>query len=310
MITEAATTVATPAELVNALAVSPLFAEDGICFAACGSGLLRSADAAASWHPAYAALAPAAPLATTAVALSPAFASDASLFAGVEGAVLRSADTGTTWQVARLPEPAPLVTALALSPAFASDASLFAATLADGVFRSEDRGHTWHAWNFGLLDQRALCLAVSPCYADDQTLWVGTASGLFRSHNGGRSWREQTLPCGHVPVLSLALCAGGALLAGTEGAGCWVSLDQGRAWRALELPTPDGAVNALLPAEHFPAAPELLVLLDDRLLHSDNAGRSWSERGPTGVVAVAAPLGLGPDTPLLAGLAGGALARL
>ena len=147
-------------DIVLALAASPAFAEDGVCFAARQSGLYRSEDGGHTWRFAYHSLTLDASLATTAVAVSPAFTRDGGVFAGAHGGVLRSSDRGDSWQVALFPEPPPLVSTLAISPAFDQDGTLFAGTLADGVFRSADRGSSWAAWNFGLLDLGVLALAI------------------------------------------------------------------------------------------------------------------------------------------------------
>ena len=83
-------------DVVYALAASPNFEQDGICFAACASGLRRSEDGGRTWQDAYAALNLEAALATAAVAVSPDFASDHNVFAGVGGGILRSVDGGQT----------------------------------------------------------------------------------------------------------------------------------------------------------------------------------------------------------------------
>ena len=72
-------------EIVYALAASPNFDEDGICFAAQSSGLYRSEDGGSSWQYAYEALELAEPLVTTEVVLSPDFAQDQTVFAGAPG---------------------------------------------------------------------------------------------------------------------------------------------------------------------------------------------------------------------------------
>ena len=107
---------------VHALAASPTFAKDGICFAAHTAGLARSVDGGRTWRDAYTALDLQAALTTAAVAVSPDFAADRTLFAGAVGGVLRSHDGGETWTVAALPPPPPFVTALAVSPNYASTA--------------------------------------------------------------------------------------------------------------------------------------------------------------------------------------------
>jgi photosystem II stability/assembly factor-like uncharacterized protein len=90
---------------VYALATSPAYARDGVCFAATVAGLLRSTNHGGSFEDAYASLGVAETLATPAVAVSPAFPSDHTVFAGVHGAILRSLDGGATWQYAALRTP-------------------------------------------------------------------------------------------------------------------------------------------------------------------------------------------------------------
>lgn len=299
-------TTETATDTVNALACSPEFARDGLCFAACNSGLRRSDDGGASWQDAYESLALAAPLGATSVALSPAFGRDRTVFAGASGGVLRSGDGGATWQIITLPEPAPLVMALAVSPNFASDGLVFAGTMEDGVFRSGDGGRTWAAWNFGLTDPCVLALAVSPNFVRDQTLFAGTSSGVFRSTNTGRGWRALELPCGFADVLSLAL-ADGALLVGTESAGLFRSDDMGQRWQPLGAGTLDGAINAIVPLER--GADAFGVLLNDTPLVSRDGGanwQAWPAAPRAGVSALAVP---GEGEALLAGMLAGDVVR-
>jgi len=306
-------------DVTYALATSPNFARDGICFAARGSGLYRSHDGGEAWQFAYDGLNLEAPLATMAVVVSPYFESDGSVFAGVPGGVLRSYDGGTTWHVTTLPSPPPVVSALVISPDYARDGTLLAGTLEDGVFRSADRGRRWTAWNFGLLDLDVFCVAISPDFGRDETLFVGTETGIFRSTNGGRAWREVNFPIDLAPVISLALSPGyaddGVLFAGTESHGLFGSDDRGRTWSRLAEAAITGAVNAIVLSPQFPARPDLLVMLSDALLVSRDGGGTWSDWKPglaleEGMASVAAPQGLDPDAPLLIGLAEGGVLLL
>ncbi len=307
-----------PDDIVNALAVSPHFERDGVCFAAQNSGLYRSDDRGHTWRSLYDSLALDTPLTTTAVALSPAFDTDHTVFAGAHGGVLRSTDGGASWQIVMLPSPPPLVTALAVSPNFIVDGVVLAGTLEDGVFRSDDRGNSWAAWNFGLLDLNVLSMMISPNFASDETLFVGTGSGLFRSRNGGRAWREVELPVEFTAVLSIAAAwqpAGvSTLLVGTEDSGLFASDDPGGAWRRLGDDVLVGAVNSIVPAVQASTL-ALLVLLNDGLVVSRDAGKSWSSWQPDisavyEIASVAAPHGLDPSAPLLVGLFDGRVLRL
>lgn len=306
-------------DITYALAASPNFAQDGICFAARGSGLYRSDDGGNTWHFAYDALNLEAPLATIAVAVSPSFESDQSVFVGVPGGILRSFDGGQGWQIATLPSPPPVVSALVVSPNFVDDGTLLAGTLEDGVFRSADRGRHWTAWNFGLLDLNILSMAISPDFADDETLFVGAESGIFRSTNGGRAWREVNFSSEFAPVLSLALSPNyahdGVLLAGTESCGLFHSDDQGRTWARLGEDVVTGAVNSIVLSLEFPAKMDVLVMLGEALLISHDGGQSWSNWKvdlpiEQGLASVAAPQGLDPGTPLLVGLVRGGVLRI
>jgi photosystem II stability/assembly factor-like uncharacterized protein len=299
-----------------ALAASPAFADDGICFAATAGGLLRSADAAASFVDAFASLGLTERLGTAAVAVSPAFRSDHTVFAGVHGAILRSFDAGSTWQYSLLRTPPPVVTCLVVSPSYEEDGIAFAGTLEDGVFRTADRGSRWAAWNFGLIDLAVLCLAVSPAFAQDETLFAGTETGLFRSANGGRAWRECGLPINTAPVLSLAFsndyAQDGCLFAGTESNGLWRSTDRGVSWAPVEA-LGHGAVNALLVGGSAMGL-SVAALVGSAVFVSLDGGLTWREIAvdlPEEVapMCLAAPEGLAAGAVVLIGCSDGAVRR-
>ncbi|MCY3833128.1 MAG: hypothetical protein OXG85_08920 [Chloroflexi bacterium] len=258
------------------MAATPVFAQDGLCFVACGSGLYRAGDAGASWER----LRASSESVTTAVAVSPAFADDRSVFAAVKGGVLRSSDGGDNWYTASFPAPPPLFSSLIVSPDFARDGFLLASTLEDGVFSSTDRGLRWQSWNFGLFDLSVLCLALSPAWSSDETVFAGTETGLYRSANGGRAWRPTGFPTELAPVLSLACLtdnrsATTRLLAGTESHGLLASCDRGETWKPLAADAISGAVNQLQIWQSEGADPSIYALVEAGLLRSDDLGRTW-----------------------------------
>ncbi|NLE44093.1 MAG: hypothetical protein GX620_05180 [Chloroflexi bacterium] len=303
---------------VYALAASPNYAEDGICFAACRSGLFRSEDRGESWQYAYGSLNLEAPLATLAVAVSPDFVSDQSVFAGAPGGILRSVNGGADWNVAMLPSPPPLVSTLVISPNFARDGVLLAGSMEDGVFRSAYRGVHWSRWNFGLLDLHILAMAISPAYAADETLFVGSETGVFRSSNGGRAWREVEFPIEYAPVLSLALSPDfendRTLFAGTEAHGLFRSEDAGKTWKRISVDGVDEAVNGVLLSPDFPAKPHILMMLSTAFMISRDGGKTWNEwhvqTEAEGFSCVLAPQGLDEGAPLLVGLVEGGILRV
>ena len=281
---------------------------DGLCFAACGSGLYRSRDYGDSWE----LLAAAREQSTTAVALSPAFASDRTVFAAVKGGIMRSSDGGDTWFTTVFPAPPPLFSSLVVSPEFERDGVLLAGTLADGVFASSDRGVRWQPWNFGLFDLSVLCLALSPRWLDDETVYAGTETGLYRSANGGRAWRFRGFASESAPVLSLVIVAdaetsGSRLFAGSESHGLLASCDEGETWRRLAADSLDSAVNQLHLWRKRDGDAALYAMSDGGILRSDDDGGRWSvlwrtEKAPTAMLCL--------DDALLVGIFGKGIMKI
>jgi len=283
-------------------------------FVARNSGLYRTDDGGRTWQNAYKSLNLSEPLPTLTVAISPDFEHDPRIFAGLSGGIFRSLNGGQTWENIPLPPPPPVISALELSPNFEQDGIVFVATLEDGVLFSADRGHRFGAWNFGLLDLNILCLAISPDFARDETVFVGTQSGVFRSTNGGRAWREVDLPAGYEAVLSLALSPDfahdGNLLAGTETQGLLLSTDAGESWQRLGADIFTEAINAIHLAPNLSARPEILALHAGTLLHSTDRGETWtpwreSILADKEVTAILAPHGFDASALALVGLANG-----
>lgn len=254
------------------------------CFAARPSGLFVSSDRAANWQNAYQSLLGDLSMPTVALAKGHTPGSAGVLFAGVPGAVLRSNDGGLNWQVARLPEPEPIVTALAVSSNFAEDGTAFAATEEDGVFVSQNQGDSWVSWNFGLLDVHAFSLAVSPNLASDHQVFVGVSTGIFTSTNRGRSWTPVDLPCGYDAVLSLVLSPkfsrDGIGFAGTEENGLLRTTDGGRSWQMVGNQEMRGSVNQIVLDISYPEKPYLAALVNSGLFISRDDGEQWESWKP------------------------------
>ena len=244
-----------------------LAAHDGAIFAARQSGLYRVDNKGAalslfhSWLPNQA-------MPTLALAID---AGGGLMLAGIQGGVARSTDGGANWEAIPLRSPAPLVTCLAAPADFAGGGCVLAGTFEDSVFRSTDGGVTWLAVSHGLFDHSIYALALSPRFAEDGVAFAGTGSGIYRSENGGRLWRDLIMPAGDETVLSLALADCGALYAGTEANGLLRSRDEGETWETLL--EAEGAVNGVL----LLARGAIVAQVDDGLLISRENGASWSE---------------------------------
>ncbi|MDB5056957.1 MAG: hypothetical protein JWO59_429 [Chloroflexi bacterium] len=267
-------------EAVLAMEASPDFARDTLVFAATMSGLYRSRDGSRTWERIETAWRD---LPLFSVAVSPGFASDGLLFVGaVEGGLLRGVCGGASWSLADFGGERPHCATLALSPEFARDGMAFAGTMSNGVFHSRTRGETWEARNFGLLDLHVSALAISPCFGQDETLYAATPSGLFRSPNGARAWREVAAPSADALVQCLALAAPAVgpvtLFAGTDGAGVFRSDDRGGTWQRTGTALAEATINGLILSPYFARDHTVLALTDSELYLSRDAGMHWECR--------------------------------
>lgn len=293
--------------------------KSGLCFAARASGLYRSEDGGNNWYDAFQSLGLSQAVAATAVALPPDFEHDHTVLAGMAGGILRSGDGGKTWLLAKVPSPPPMVTSLALSPDFSRDGIALAGTMEDGILNTSDHGQSWLSWNFGLLDLSVLCLAISPDFSADETLFAGTDTGIFRSTNGGRAWREVELPTGFEPVLCLAISPSyrtdRTLYAGTETKGVLRSRDGGKTWELLEQSFGLGPVNGLIFGLDDPSGPEIALLTEGQVWLSRDEARTWTrlwqalDELDDAISALHAPEGFGRGKPALLGLYNGGTLR-
>lgn len=227
-----------------ALAVSPAVASDGALYAVTNEGsLIASKDAGATWQPVKL---PGSGMAMS-VAVSPTFAEDRLVWVSMpEGVIVWSPDRGQTWRDSYITRQASAASVLAPSPTVLEDGLVLAATLDDGVLRSLDRGRTWSPANFGLLDLKTLGLVLCPAFAEEQIALVATESALYRSRNGGLSWKEvgfweDAVQCAAFsPRFSTDKCA----WVGTEQSGLLASTDGALTWQTAES-FPKTSINAL-----------------------------------------------------------------
>jgi len=90
------------------------------------------------------------------------------------------------------------------------------------VYRTEDLGKTWVEIGQGL-PQDGGSLTVFEDPVNQRLLWVGTASGVYVTLDGGRSWRRFGKNLPNVPVECLAISfAQRDLVVATHGRGLWI----------------------------------------------------------------------------------------
>jgi photosystem II stability/assembly factor-like uncharacterized protein len=159
------------------------------------------------------------------------------VYLGTAGGVLyRSEDSGRLW--GRL-EPGFPLNGMSLDDlAVADDGTVFVGYWAlrgggGGVARSDDGGRTFTVLP-GISGQAVKALALAP--SDPGIVVVGTLSGVFRSRDGGRSWRRIS-PEGHPEIKNVNSIAidpadPAVIYAGTWHLP-WKTTDGGKTWKSI-----------------------------------------------------------------------------
>jgi photosystem II stability/assembly factor-like uncharacterized protein len=153
-------------------------------------GLWVSSDKVGSWEK-VSGLDPFLPLSTASLPMQ-----DMLFAVSQERGIIHSSDNGANWQVVC---DVADVQALLVLP---GNTGGWAGTLGGALLTSKDGGKTWTEIESPCAGQDILSIVASPNYAEDHTLFMGTSLSatsnrparvaLWRSTNGGQSWRQLT----------------------------------------------------------------------------------------------------------------------
>ncbi|MBM7784369.1 S8 family serine peptidase [Tenggerimyces flavus] len=197
------------------------------------------------------------------------------LAGGPSFAVSRSLDGGATWQ--ELTRPTEVPTSLLVHPADPRHIYVgYWSIVGFGLVESKDGGATWRKVDHG---HAFRALAGHP--TNPKRLWAGDETGLYRSDDGGLSFRQLS----SVPVTALSVNPrdGDQLVVG--GRGLYVSRDGGRTLReaiqpGLDMWVTDLVVDPKVPSRVYAglgAFYDSMGLLHSGrgVLRSTNGGTSW-----------------------------------
>jgi photosystem II stability/assembly factor-like uncharacterized protein len=248
----------TPHDVIEAVVVSPKFAQDHTVYAISRTLLLKSTDGGSTWTKLEMGVDPKGPL----VALGISAQDPATVYAAGYGGsgVYASHDAGATWSNVSGNLRGRSISTLAVSPwsdqlvfatgpngsplwvtstggatwiqvnalqqttavAFAPDVDglVLAGDASGTVHRSEDRGATWSNLPFKADNGGGIrSIAISPRFSSDHTFFVGTESaGVYRTTDGGSSFTRVDGGLDDPKTISLALSPS----FGTDGT-LWVS---------------------------------------------------------------------------------------
>jgi photosystem II stability/assembly factor-like uncharacterized protein len=137
---------------------------------------------------------------------------------------------GKRWKPTNRGLVATQINSLVTDPAVSATA--YAGTFKGGVAKTVDGGRHWSARGLG--GQIVFGLAVDPVRPDN--VWAATSDGVYRSPEGGRTWRRMlAVPMHSGSSVAVAPSAGRVIYAGIGGRSLYHSTNGGKTWRKPEL---------------------------------------------------------------------------
>jgi photosystem II stability/assembly factor-like uncharacterized protein len=144
------------------------------------------------------------------------------------------------------------------------------------------------------IDDQPTCLSADALH--DERAWCGTQrGGVFRSDDGGRSWRAVGLAGKPITAIASSPVEPDVLWAGTEPSAVWCSRDSGTTWEPTtkldtlpsspewSFPPRPGTHHVRWIACHPIAPARLWVAIEaGALIATSDGGRTWRDRVPGG----------------------------
>jgi serine/threonine protein kinase/photosystem II stability/assembly factor-like uncharacterized protein len=119
-------------------------------------------------------------------------------------------------------------------------------------------------------------LAVDP--RDPGVLYAATAAGIYKSLDGGSSWRHSGLETARVGALGIDSDDTQTLYAGVFQRGIYKSIDGGLTWQRIRGDTPVSGRDTLVLLVDPHDSRHLYYTFGERIYESQDGGQSWTER--------------------------------
>jgi photosystem II stability/assembly factor-like uncharacterized protein len=282
-------------------------------YAVASGGIFKTTDGGKSWRQVYFATANdggaayPATVPATVLAIDP--QNPTTVYAGTnQGGVVKSEDGGTNWTMVNSGLTGLRVYILAVDPQ--NPRTLYAGTAGTnlGLFKSTDGGESWTSLPY-LPRGVAFALVIDPqnpntVYAgsNEDTYQRGNSVVVFKSTDGGASWRDTGLPPGGFagalaidPVNPSTLYAGACVNNITSGARLFKSTDGGASWTTAISGPPISCIEAL--AIDPQNSSTVYAGTGSGVFKSADGGTSWSAVNSGLAATVVKSLAVDPQTP-------------
>ena len=203
----------------------------------------------------------------------PTVATSLTLFAGTSSGLWRTRDWGGRWERVEGPTAAKRLDGLGAARAIVPLGPQVFVGGDGGVFRSNDFGETWEP---GSKTAGILSLLFSRWPHADPTAFAGTAEGLLKSTDLGRSFQPTLLSGTAVtrmewPGPALVLATGGGVVRSEDGGQTFAGSGRG---------LPPGEARALVLSSFFPVDPVVFAApASGGVYRSSDGGRTWASAG-------------------------------
>jgi len=269
-VTWRAASVASGRRTVMALAQHPVDSE--VWYAGTLAGVYRSSDGGQRWEPLTDSLGR---LMVQGLAIDP--VRPEQIYAATQVGVFRSGDGGTTWQWCT-EDLGKINTFNVVTATGVQATTVYAGSWGNNVLRSEDNGRSWTPIHNGLETLSVHAFAVDP--EDPAVLYAGTVEHVFRSDDGGNSWRvsgDGMRPALTTFALALDPYVRGRVYAGTT-AGVYRSDTGGLSWAFSSAGLGEITVNTLAVD---PVREEIVYVGTEHrgMYRSDDGGTHWTSWG-------------------------------
>ena len=221
------------------------------------------------------------------------------LYAGTAGSgIFKTTDSGQTWVSANLPGTS--VATIAIGP----DSALYAGTRGK-IYQSVDGAKSWRVSLTDMADPAFFGIAVDP--KSPQIVYEGNEYGVSKSTDRGQGWdsgTDDTLK--DVTFVQMHAAKSGAVFAGTDGHGVFLSEDAGSQWKPINSGLTKLSILAL--AQDAKGGNTLYAGSDGGGVYKSNdGGKTWQATMSAGLArAPVTALALGASvSTVFAGIYGG-----